>query len=63
MASIAKLWVSENEFDIVNECLQLHGGNGYINDFRIAHMFRNSRVKTIYGGSSEIMKVLIARSL
>ena len=63
MASIAKLWVTENEFDIVNECLQLHGGNGYINDYRIAHMFRNSRVKTIYGGSSEIMKVLIARSL
>ena len=63
MASIAKLWITENEFDVVNECLQLHGGNGYINDYRISHMFRNSRVKTIYGGSSEIMKVLIARSL
>ncbi len=62
-AAIAKLWITENEFDIVNECLQLHGGYGYVNEYPIAHMFRNSRVQTIYGGSSEIMKVLIARSL
>lgn len=62
-AAIAKLWITENEFDIVNECLQLHGGYGYMNDYPIAQMFKNSRVQTIYGGSSEIMKLLIARSL
>lgn len=62
-AAIAKLWITENEFDIVNECLQLHGGYGYVNDYPIAQMFKNSRVQTIYGGSSEIMKLLIARSL
>jgi len=62
-AAIAKLWITENEFDIVNECLQLHGGYGYVNDYPIAQMFKNSRVQTIYGGSSEIMKLLISRSL
>ncbi|HWK35237.1 acyl-CoA dehydrogenase family protein [Sphingomonas sp.] len=62
-AAIAKLWVTEAEWQIVDECLQLHGGYGYINDYPIARMFRNARVQRIYGGSSEIMKVLIARSL
>lgn len=62
-SAIAKLWVTETECQIVDECLQLHGGYGYINEYPIAHMFRNSRVQRIYGGSSEIMKVLIARSL
>jgi alkylation response protein AidB-like acyl-CoA dehydrogenase len=62
-SAIAKLWVTETEWQIVDDCLQLHGGYGYINDYPIAHMFRNSRVQRIYGGSSEIMKVLIARSM
>ena len=62
-AAIAKLWICESEFEIVNDCLQLHGGYGYVNDYPIAQMFKNSRVQTIYGGSSEIMKLLIARSL
>lgn len=48
---------------MVDECLQLHGGYGYINDYPIARMWRNARVQRIYGGSNEIMKVLIARSL
>jgi alkylation response protein AidB-like acyl-CoA dehydrogenase len=62
-AAIAKYWVTDTEWQIVDECLQLHGGYGYINDYPIARMFRNSRVQRIYGGSNEIMKVLIARSL
>jgi acyl-CoA dehydrogenase len=62
-AAIAKLWVTEAEWEVVDACLQLHGGYGYINDYPIARMFRNSRVQRIYGGSSEIMKLLIARSL
>jgi alkylation response protein AidB-like acyl-CoA dehydrogenase len=57
------MWVTDTECRIIDECLQLHGGYGYINDYPIARMFRNSRVQRIYGGSNEIMKVLIARSL
>jgi acyl-CoA dehydrogenase len=63
MSAIAKLWVTDTEWEVVDDCLQLHGGYGYINDYPIAHMFRNSRIQRIYGGSNEIMKVLIARSL
>ena len=62
-AAIAKLWVCETEWEIVDDCLQLHGGYGYINDYPIARMWRNARVQRLYGGTSEIMKVLIARSL
>ena len=62
-SAIAKLWVTDTEWEIVDECLQLHGGYGYINDYPIARLFRNSRIQRIYGGSNEIMKVLIARSL
>ena len=62
-AAIAKMWVTDAECWIVDECLQLHGGYGYVNDYPIARMWRNSRVQKIYGGSNEIMKVLIARSL
>lgn len=62
-AAIAKLWVTDTEWQIVDECLQLHGGYGYVNDYPIARIFRDARVQRIYGGSNEIMKVLIARSL
>jgi acyl-CoA dehydrogenase len=62
-ASIAKLWVTEAQGELVDACLQLHGGYGYINDYPIARMWRDARVQRIYGGSSEIMKLLIARSL
>jgi alkylation response protein AidB-like acyl-CoA dehydrogenase len=62
-AAIAKLWVSEAQGELVDACLQLHGGYGYINDYPIARMWRDARVQRIYGGSSEIMKLLIARTL
>jgi acyl-CoA dehydrogenase len=62
-AAIAKMWVTETEWEIVDACLQLHGGYGYINDYPIARIFRDSRIARIYGGSTEIMKVIIARSL
>jgi acyl-CoA dehydrogenase len=48
---------------VVDICLQLFGGYGYMNEYPIARMFRDSRVQRIYGGSNEIMKVLIARTL
>ncbi|MCW3846517.1 acyl-CoA dehydrogenase family protein [Sphingomonas sp. LB-2] len=62
-AAIAKLFATEAEWEVVDACLQLHGGYGYINDYPIARLWRNARVQRIYGGSSEIMKLLIARSL
>ena len=62
-ASMAKWWCSETQFDLVNECLQLHGGYGYMMEYPIAHYFTDSRVQMIYAGSNEIMKELISRSL
>jgi len=62
-ASMAKLWVSDEQVKIVDECLQLHGGYGYMNEYPIAQMYRDARVQKIYGGTNEIMKVLIARAL
>ncbi len=63
MASMAKLWVTEVQGRVVDECLQLHGGYGYINEYPIARMYADARVQRIYGGTNEIMKLLIARSL
>jgi acyl-CoA dehydrogenase len=62
-ASMAKYWLSDLQNKIVDECLQLHGGYGYMNEYPIARMFRDARVQRIYGGTNEIMKLLIARSL
>jgi acyl-CoA dehydrogenase len=62
-ASMAKLWVSERAQRVVDRCLQLFGGYGYMNEYPIAQLYKDVRVKRIYGGTSEIMKLLIARSL
>ncbi len=62
-ASIAKLWLSEAEGRVMDECLQLFGGYGYMLEYPIAQMFADARVQRIYGGTSEIMKEIIARSL
>jgi len=62
-ASMAKLHLTEAQCRIVDECLQLHGGYGYMNEYPIARMYADSRVQKIYGGTNEIMKLLIARSL
>jgi acyl-CoA dehydrogenase len=62
-ASMAKYWITDLENKIVDECLQLFGGYGYMNEYAIARMYRDSRVQRIYGGTNEIMKVLIARTL
>ncbi|MEQ8660060.1 MAG: acyl-CoA dehydrogenase family protein, partial [Gammaproteobacteria bacterium] len=55
-ASMAKWWCSQKQFEAANECLQLHGGYGYMMEYPIAHYFADSRVQMIYGGSNEIMK-------
>ena len=62
-ACMAKLWLTELQGEVVDKCLQLHGGSGYINDYPIARMFRDSRVTRIFGGSNEIMKMVIARGM
>ena len=58
---MAKYWISDLENKIVDVCLQLFGGYGYMNEYPIARMYRDSRVQRIYGGTNEIMKVLIAQ--
>ena len=60
---MAKLWSTEIQNEIVDECLQLHGGYGYMMEYPIARMFADARVQKIYAGTSEIMKELISRSL
>jgi len=62
-ASMAKMWVTDRQCEIVDECLQLFGGYGYMMEYPIARMWGDSRVQKIYGGTNEIMKLLIARSL
>jgi acyl-CoA dehydrogenase len=62
-ASMAKYWVSDLENKIVDRCLQLFGGYGFMNEYPIARMYKDSRIQRIYGGTNEIMKLLIARTL
>jgi alkylation response protein AidB-like acyl-CoA dehydrogenase len=61
--SAAKLWHTEMQWEIVDAALQLHGGAGYMNDYPIARMWRDARVQRIYGGTSEIMKEVISRTI
>ena len=62
-ASAAKLFHSEMQWEVVDTALQLHGGAGYMNEYPIAQLWRDSRVSRIYGGTSEIMKEVVSRSI
>ncbi|HLG99783.1 MAG TPA: acyl-CoA dehydrogenase family protein [Bryobacteraceae bacterium] len=62
-AAMAKYWLTDQQCQVVDECLQLHGGYGYMMEYPIARMWADSRVQRIYAGTNEIMKELIARSL
>ncbi len=62
-ASIAKLSATELQFKVADECLQLHGGYGYMREYQVSRDFVDARVQRIYGGASEIMKELIARAI
>ena len=62
-AAMAKWWTTEMQKRVVDGCLQLFGGYGYMNEFPIAKAYLDSRVQTIYGGTTEIMKEIIGRSL
>ena len=62
-ASKAKWWCTELSKRVVDRCLQLHGGYGYMNEYRVARAYTDIRIQTIFGGTTEIMKDLIGRSM
>jgi long-chain-acyl-CoA dehydrogenase len=62
-AAMAKLWVTELQQRVVTRCLQLHGGYGYMREYPVARDFLDARASTLYAGTSEIMKEIIARTL
>lgn len=62
-ASMAKWWATELQKRVADRCLQLHGGYGYMTEYRVARAFTDGRIQTIYGGTTEIMKEIIGRSL
>jgi acyl-CoA dehydrogenase len=63
IAAGAKLWTTELEFKVLDRCVQLHGGYGYMEEYEIARRWRDARVTRIYGGTSEIMREIVGRSL
>jgi acyl-CoA dehydrogenase len=62
-SAIAKLWMSEMEARVVDQCVQLHGGAGYMDEFPISKLYTGARIHRIYGGTSEIMRMVIGRAL
>jgi acyl-CoA dehydrogenase len=62
-ASMAKWWLTDVQCQVIDQCLQVFGGYGYMEEYPIARMYTDARVQKIYGGSNEIMKELIARNL
>ena len=62
-AAMAKYWCSDLQCKVIDECLQLHGGYGYMWEYPIARAFADARVQRIYGGTNEIMKEVITRAM
>ena len=62
-AAGAKAWTTELQFEVVDRCVQLHGGYGYMEEYEIARLWRDARVQRIYGGANEIMNEIVGRSL
>ncbi|WP_127784236.1 acyl-CoA dehydrogenase family protein [Rhodococcus sp. X156] len=62
-AAMAKWWSTEKQVGLIDRCLQLHGGYGYMREYPVAKAYMDSRVQTIYGGTTEIMKEIIGRSM
>ena len=62
-ASIAKFWCTEMQFRVLDECVQLFGGYGYMREYPIARAWADARVQRVYGGTTEIMKEIVAREL
>jgi acyl-CoA dehydrogenase len=62
-AAMVKYWLSDKHCEVVDRCVQLHGGYGYMREYLIARMYEDARVQRIYAGTNEIMKTIIAKSL
>ena len=62
-AAMAKYWITDTQGEVLDECLQMHGGYGFMQEYAVAEMWTDARVQRIYGGTNEIMKELIGRSL
>ncbi len=62
-ASMAKYWLTDTQGEVLDECVQMHGGYGFMMEYAVGEMWADARVQRIYGGTNEIMKELIARSL
>ncbi len=62
-ASMAKLWVTETQCQVIDECLQFFGGYGYMREYPISKLYVDARVQRIYGGASEVMREIVARTL
>lgn len=62
-AAAAKWWTTEQQVEVVNRCLQLYGGYGYMREYQIARDYEDARITTIYGGTTEIMKEIVGRGL
>src|SRR5271166_6157714 len=58
-----KWWTSEIQWEIMDRCLQIYGGYGYINEYEVARLWRDARVQRLYGGTTEIMKDLMGRAM
>ncbi|MFB6220194.1 MAG: acyl-CoA dehydrogenase family protein, partial [Halolamina sp.] len=63
IASMAKYFASEAAMDVTNEAVQIHGGYGYMAEFDVERFYRDAKITTIYEGTSEIQKTIIARDL
>ncbi|MET7781353.1 acyl-CoA dehydrogenase family protein [Streptomyces sp. NPDC005388] len=62
-AAAAKYWTTETGWEVIDRCMQLFGGYGYVNEYEIARIWRDSRVQRVFGGTSEIMQEIVGRSL
>ena len=62
-AAMAKWWTTELQQKVVDRCLQLHGGYGFMTEYPIAKAYLDTRIQTIYGGTTEIMKEIIGRTM
>ncbi|WP_433461870.1 acyl-CoA dehydrogenase family protein [Spirillospora sp. CA-128828] len=62
-AAAAKYWTSETAWAVIDRCMQLFGGYGYVNEYEIARIWRDNRVQRVFGGTSEIMQEIVGRSL
>jgi alkylation response protein AidB-like acyl-CoA dehydrogenase len=62
-AAMAKLWTTELQNKVADRCLQLHGGYGYMDEYPVSKAWRDARVQSIYGGTNEIMREIVGRSM